>query len=56
MKISVQFIALVNNEGDNIDNALISMQKGLLGEQFCYKYKMAPLSNLRVPFFFRIWV
>ena len=42
MKICVQFIALVNNEGDNINNALISMQKGHLGEQFCYEYKMAP--------------
>ena len=42
MKICAQFIALVNNENDNIDNALISIQKGLLGEQFCYKYKMAP--------------
>ena len=42
MKICVQFIELVNNEVDNIDDALISKQKGRLREQFCYKYKMAP--------------
>ena len=57
MKICVQFIALVNNENDNIDNALISMQKGLLGEQFCYKIQDGTLEyyfSLESAFRFRI--